>query len=426
MSLNVLTDPHLDLLLMVVLGFLGSFGHCGGMCGPLVMTLALAQPFSGSWWQTWRFHLLLNLARLGSYALLGSLMGWLGSVLIAGGQLAGVGSGGRQMITAVTGLVLTLAGLSQLGWMAAVGSVLLPKSWREKSHQWISQLLQEWSQSPSAWTPLGLGLLWGGIPCGFLYVAQIKAAESGTAGEGALTMLAFGLGTLPVMVGLGVAVAGWGADRRSQLYRLAGGITLLTGVMLLLRTSAMQDVSGYASLLLLMLALIARPLRNLWPSLLRYRRVWGVGGVSLATIHTLHHLDHSLAWNVAAILFLLPMHQVGVACGVGALLLLLPGLVTSTDSWQKKLALHWRKLHLLSLPALLLAVAHSVLLGSRFWGSLQPQWSNHLAVMGLGGLTGLVFLVRWRWLWSWVGKGAEYGEVVGRPEVAVRSGDRCH
>lgn len=77
----------LDLLLVMALGFVGSFGHCVGMCGPLAVSFALIQsqtePKS---WQRLSFHSLLNLGRIVSYALMGALIGALSSVLGAGGN----------------------------------------------------------------------------------------------------------------------------------------------------------------------------------------------------------------------------------------------------------------------------------------------------------------------------------------------------
>ena len=92
-----------DLLLVMTLGFLGSFGHCVGMCGPLTAAFSLSrldqQPKSH--WQQFMFHCSLNVGRVLSYALIGAVLGAVGSVLIASGQMAGVGSGLRRAIAVV-------------------------------------------------------------------------------------------------------------------------------------------------------------------------------------------------------------------------------------------------------------------------------------------------------------------------------------
>ena len=89
-------------------------------------------------------------------------------------------------------------------------------------------------------------------------------------------MGAFGLGTLPMMVGLGTYSAWLSRDRRSQLFQLGGWITLLIGILTLLRTGdLMVDYAGHLSLLCLALALIARPVSKIWPHLLRFSPLAG-------------------------------------------------------------------------------------------------------------------------------------------------------
>ncbi|WP_425469055.1 sulfite exporter TauE/SafE family protein, partial [Pediococcus acidilactici] len=88
----------------MALGFLGSFGHCVSMCGPLTVAFSLSNRQSTpNWQQQLFFHGLLNLGRVVSYALVGAGIGALGSVLIASGQMAGIGSGLRQCLTIFTG-----------------------------------------------------------------------------------------------------------------------------------------------------------------------------------------------------------------------------------------------------------------------------------------------------------------------------------
>ncbi|NEO66167.1 MAG: sulfite exporter TauE/SafE family protein, partial [Moorea sp. SIO4G2] len=106
----------LDLLLVMTLGFLGSFGHCVAMCGPLAVAFSLSQQQEKSpkWLHQLGFHSLLNLGRTISYALVGAALGGMGSVLIASGQLAGIGSGLRQAMAILTGLMLIWFGCVQL------------------------------------------------------------------------------------------------------------------------------------------------------------------------------------------------------------------------------------------------------------------------------------------------------------------------
>ncbi len=105
----------LDLLLIVVLGFLGSFGHCVGMCGPLSVAFSLSNKQETlNWRQQLKFHTLLNLGRMLSYTLVGAGIGALGSVLLASGKFAGVGSDLRRWMAIITGLMLIWFGLRQI------------------------------------------------------------------------------------------------------------------------------------------------------------------------------------------------------------------------------------------------------------------------------------------------------------------------
>ncbi|NET57894.1 MAG: sulfite exporter TauE/SafE family protein [Symploca sp. SIO2E6] len=355
----------LDLLLFITLGFLGSFGHCVGMCGPLTVafSLSIQQETAHKWLAQLSFHGLLNLGRIVSYALVGGILGGVGSVFIASGQLAGVGSVLRQGMAMLTGLMLIWLGCAQVkpDWLPRL-PILHPL--QGNLHQRLGQGMNQLSQQTRWWTPFLLGGVWGLIPCGFLFAAQIKAAGTGDFLWGAATMLAFGLGTMPMMLGVGISASRLSSDKRSQLFRLGGWVTITIGILTLLRTDAMVDYTGYGALILLMLALIARPLRHVWAQPLHYRRALGVGSFVLAVAHTGHMLEHWLEWDLERVAFSLPEHRLGFIAGVLALGLMTPAALTSFDSLQKALGKCWRQIHLLTVPALLLGAFHVVLIGS--------------------------------------------------------------
>ena len=385
----------LDLLLIAILGFLGSFGHCAGMCGPLTMAFSLSNSRNDKL-AAFRFHLLLNLGRIAAYALVGAAIGGLGSVLIAGGLLAGTGSELRRAIALLTGTMLIWFGVVQ------IQPNLLPQLplLHPMSHDRVGQAMSQLSAQKNRWVPVGLGLLWGLIPCGFLYAAQIKAAETGNPVLGAATMLAFGLGTLPTMLGVGFFAGRLSANRRSQLFRMGGWVTVTIGILTLLRTDEMVDFTGHAALLCLMLALLARPVSKFLPRLLRYRRALGVGAFVLAVAHTFHMLDHTLQWNFDAVSFMLPQHQLGMAAGMLSLLLMVPAAVTSVDRIQNYLGKLWRRLHLLSVPAFLLCAVHAALIGSHYLGGFEWKLHNQLLTAVLAVVAVLVMFVRSRLFWS--------------------------
>ncbi|MBH8573527.1 sulfite exporter TauE/SafE family protein [Nostocaceae cyanobacterium CENA369] len=407
----------LDLSLIAILGFLGSFGHCFGMCGPLTVAFSLSKQqktpqkvssgrtstleVSSTWQQQLKFHILLNLGRMLSYALVGAGIGALGSVFLQGGQLAGVGSEFRRVMAIITGVMLIWFGLGQVTPNFLPRIPILHPLLQGGLHDRLSAGMVKLSLQTRWWTPTLLGMTWGLMPCGFLYAAQIKAAQTGNLWMGAAMMLAFGLGTLPTMLGVGISTSLVSKDRRSQLFRLGGWVTLIIGAITLLRTGdTMVDYTGHAALICLILALIARPISNLWASPLRYRRALGVGAFVLSVVHTIHMIEHSLQWNFAAFFFLPLDFQWGMAAGAVALILMTPAAFTSLESLQKSLGKRWRQIHLLSVPALLLSAIHAVLIGSHYLGSLQLTWGNKLAAVLMGIVTLGVLLVRSRWFWS--------------------------
>ncbi len=360
------------MLLIAALGFFGSFGHCAGMCGALTVSFALSDRDRDKWWTSLVFHLLLNGGRILSYGLVGGILGAFGNLIFTS-QL-------RQFMAIFTGLLLIWWGLIRIA-PNFLPQIPIIHPLQGKLHQSLSLAMDRVASLNFWWTPVILGLCWGLIPCGFLYIAQVKSAETADIWQGAATMLAFGVGTIPTMVGVGVSASRISADKRSQLFRLGGWITLIIGILTLLRTQTMIDYTGHGALILLMLALIARPISYWWKGLLQYRRLIGVGAYVLAIAHILHQLDHSLNWQPQAIFFMLPSHQLGLIAGIIAILLITPAALTSSDRSQQFLGKFWRKIHLLSLPALILGVLHTIYLGSHYLGDLEPNWHNYLRVI---------------------------------------------
>ena len=393
----------IDLLLISALGFLGSFGHCLGMCGPLTVAFSVSDESLSPGKIPWQFHLLLNLGRILSYALIGAMIGVLGSVLIAGGQMAGIGSIFRQGIAIFTGILLIILGLAQINPTVfhrfPIIHPLSPKNLHDHLSKWMVNL----SLQNHFFTPILLGLIWGLIPCGFLYTAQIKAAETGNLGLGMLTMLAFGIGTFPTMLGVGLLTGKFTADRRSQLFRMGGWITLLIGILTLLRTGNHVDYTGYGSLISLMFTLIARPISRLWSQPLKYRRFLGVGAFVLAIIHTVQMLDHTFQWNLTAFEFMIIQHQLGIIAGGLALLLMIPAAITSFDHIQSYLGIVWRKIHLLAVPALILIVIHALLIGSNYFGRFDLTFFDQLRGFIFIIVTLMVLLIRYLSIWSLLG-----------------------
>ncbi|MGD1713077.1 sulfite exporter TauE/SafE family protein [Dapis sp. BLCC M172] len=392
----------LELLLLTTLGFFGSFGHCVGMCGPLTASFSLSakSPVSSKKWHQFQFHTLLNFGRLCSYTLTGAGIGALGSVLVASGHLAGIDSDLRRWLAIITGLMLIWFGLAKVQPQLLPNLPIFHPLKKSNLHNRLSAVMVNLSMENKWWTPALLGLVWGLMPCGFLYAAQIKAAETSNIWLGGASMFAFGLGTLPSMLGVGMLTSFLSADKRSQLFQMAGWVSIFVGIMVVMRNGDMVDYTGHGAIFCLILALVARPISRFWSQPLRYRRALGVGAFVLSMAHTGRMLDHSLNWNIQAVSFMLPQHQLAIWTGVVSLGLMLPLAFTSFDGAVKYFGQWWRRLHLLSVPAFVLSGVHAVAMGSHYLGSLEWSLENQLRTVVLGMIILVVLVVRSRRFWS--------------------------
>ncbi|MEN8638218.1 sulfite exporter TauE/SafE family protein [Pseudomonas sichuanensis] len=198
----------------LVLGLLGG-GHCLGMCGGLMGALTLAIPPQQ---RNRRLRLLLayNLGRILSYAAAGLLLG-LAGVALASSPLA-VG------LRVVAALLLIAMGLYLAGWWSGLTRIeaLGRGLWRHI--QPLATRLLPVSSLPRA---LLLGALWGWLPCGLVYSTLLWAASQGDALYSGALMLAFGLGTWPVLLATGLAAERVGSVLRKRGVRMAGGLLVI-------------------------------------------------------------------------------------------------------------------------------------------------------------------------------------------------------
>jgi sulfite exporter TauE/SafE len=202
------------LISAVVLGLLGG-GHCLGMCGGLMGALTMAIPLEQ---RGQRLQLLLayNFGRVLSYACAGLLLG-LGGWALANSPAA-------TAMRAAAGLLLICMGLYLGGWWSGLTRIeaLGRGLWRHI--QPLSKRLLPVTSLPHA---LLLGALWGWLPCGLVYSTLLWAASQGSAIDSALLMLAFGLGTLPVLVASGLAAQRLSQLLRQRSVRMAGGLLVM-------------------------------------------------------------------------------------------------------------------------------------------------------------------------------------------------------
>jgi sulfite exporter TauE/SafE len=175
----------LGLLAMASIGLAGS-GHCIGMCGGIASALGLAaNPRSGT--------LLVvgyNLGRILSYAIAGALVAMLG---YWGSGFLSIG----PWLRIFAGILLVLMGFYVAGWWQAL--TLLEKGGAKLWNK-IQPLGNRLLPVKGFTHAVALGMVWGWLPCGLVYTALAYAATSAEPLRGAMMMMAFGVGTAPLMI----------------------------------------------------------------------------------------------------------------------------------------------------------------------------------------------------------------------------------
>ncbi len=182
-----------NILTIISIAFLGSFGHCIGMCGGIVLAYSTIKinPASSKVTQGVA-HLLYSFGRVLTYTILGAMFGALGGVVTFSNN-----ANGGLLIFA--GIVMILAGLSLMGKIKFL--TIIEHSFSSSSI--YKNAFKSVLNSKSNLSFFVLGMLNGLLPCGFVYFFAITAASTADPLYGALVMFIFGISTIPAMFGLG-------------------------------------------------------------------------------------------------------------------------------------------------------------------------------------------------------------------------------
>ena len=209
-------------LLALTTGLTGGFGHCIGMCGPLVTMTALhtarSRPDAGPASNILP-QLLYHSGRITTYMAVGALMGLAGSFVNVAGRIMGIQHG----VMILAGLVMVIMGLG-------VAGILGGTKWIEQHNGTVLRAAKSMLSSRSRGRFYPLGLLMGLLPCGLSYTVFIAAAGTGAPGPGALTMLAFGAGTVPALLLFGTAVTWLGSKGRTAVQKAGGVLVVIMGI----------------------------------------------------------------------------------------------------------------------------------------------------------------------------------------------------
>ncbi|MDZ7642076.1 MAG: sulfite exporter TauE/SafE family protein [Desulfurivibrio sp.] len=210
-------------LMAFTTALLGS-GHCLGMCGPVVAAFALNEPLQrGGYRVGWVFHLFYSIGRLLTYTAIGGVVGWFGSVLAYTQNLAWL----TALALIFSDLFVIVVGLATAG---AFSRLNVMRFNFPAPTVLLTRLLTALRGLPPALRALPIGLLLGFLPCGFLYAMFIAAGQSADPLRGAITMLFFGLGTVPALLLFGTTASWLSGRARGRMLRAAGIMVVLIGL----------------------------------------------------------------------------------------------------------------------------------------------------------------------------------------------------
>jgi sulfite exporter TauE/SafE len=207
------------LISALVLGIMGSF-HCAGMCGPIALALPLhgntvgGKIFGGS---------LYNLGRTLTYGIMGAVFGLLGQgvAMLGFQQKISVIMGSLMIISVLFPALFRNQYTLEKSWLSLIGNL--------KST--IGRMFSIRSYSSLFF----IGMLNGLLPCGLVYMAIAGAIGTGSVGSGTLYMILFGLGTIPMLLGISLAGNLLSLAVRRRINRLIPVMVVLVGIFFILR-----------------------------------------------------------------------------------------------------------------------------------------------------------------------------------------------
>ena len=196
--------------------------HCIGMCGSIIgtLTLSLKPEIRSEKKRLLPFVFSYNIGRISSYTIAGGLAGGIGSLLtLSIGDLSG-----HRLLQVLSAVIMTGAGLYIGGWFPRFAYI-------EKIGLRFWKIIEPFGRKLiPVKNPLQayfFGMIWGWLPCGLIYSALALAATAGDIQESALTMLFFGLGTLPAVMGVGIMTGLLTRLSRMQRFKQAIGLFMI-------------------------------------------------------------------------------------------------------------------------------------------------------------------------------------------------------
>ena len=181
-------------LLIFLAGLAGSL-HCVGMCGGFACAIG---PDARGRSATLIRHLIYNTGRVTTYCFLGALFAYFGAQVINLWDDSPLGIV-QRVLACVSGVLMVLIGLQFFGFFQRVSQTLTGVGGLA-----FTQALRNLVKDPNPLAPLAFGVFNGFLPCPLVYAFVAQATASGDPLSGAMVMAAFGLGTFPAMLCMGV------------------------------------------------------------------------------------------------------------------------------------------------------------------------------------------------------------------------------
>lgn len=213
-------DSSITYGMLVITGMFTSI-HCISMCGAINLTAVIAKEQKGKQKGKWMKPVFYNAGRVLSYTVTGGIVGLLGSVININEKVSG-------LIIIVAAIIMFLMALQMLG----IIDFSLPRAFPFSKIN-IVQIRKKTGQKGRS--SFVIGLLNGLMPCGPLQAMQVYALSTGSAVTGAISMFLFGIGTVPLMLLVGVIVNYINGKRRILIHKVASVLILVLSIVMLNR-----------------------------------------------------------------------------------------------------------------------------------------------------------------------------------------------
>jgi sulfite exporter TauE/SafE/copper chaperone CopZ len=214
-----------------LIGLVASVSSCMAVTGGLLVAMAARynqahQNLTPA--QRFRPHLYFNVGRVVSYTLLGGMVGALGSTF-------SLSPGLNALLIILASAIMIFLGLQMVGIVPQF-ALRMPKSFLNKIH--------DLSERRTKGSAFALGTATFFLPCGFTQALQLYVLAQGNFEVGALTMLAFALGTLPALLSLSAVSSMATGAFQKHFIRLAGVAVVLLGLFNIQSGLTLAGVAG--------------------------------------------------------------------------------------------------------------------------------------------------------------------------------------